>query len=136
MILLGRRSDRRMERRWHYFLASALGAAGILVTTFSLGNLMWSLIGLCIMSIGKLSQTPLFFTAVSEYLPKKTAAGGIAMVSSLGALGPSVIPYLMAWITSRTGSQANGLYVVMFLYLVSGLLLLAVVRGAHSETRR
>jgi D-galactonate transporter len=135
MIMLGRSSDRHMERRWHYFLASALGAAGILVTIFSLGNLTWSLIGLCIMSIGKLSQTPLFFTAVSEYLPKKTAAGGIAMVSSLGALGPSVIPYLMAWITSRTGSQANGLYVVMCLYLLSGLLLLAVVRGARSETR-
>ena len=87
------------------------------------------------MSIGKLSQTPLFFTTVSEYLPKKTAAGGIALVSRLGALGPSVIPYLMAWITSRTGSQANGLYVVMVLYLLSGFLLLAVVRGSRSNNQ-
>lgn len=129
MVLLGRSSDRRRERRWHFFAASILGAAGILLTIFSLGNLTWSLIGLCIMSLGKLSQTPLFFTSVSEYLPRKTAAGGIAMISSVGAIGPSVIPYLMALTTSRTGSQASGLYVVMVLYLLSGLLLLAVVRA-------
>jgi D-galactonate transporter len=135
MILLGRSSDRRVERRWHFFISSALGAAGILMTIFSLGNLAWSLAGLCVMSVGKLSQTPLFFTAVSEYLPKKTAAGGIAMVSSVGALGPSVIPYLMAWITSHTGSQANGLYVVMVLYLVAGFLLLAIVRGSSNRHR-
>ena len=133
MIFLGRSSDRRVERRWHFVIASGLGAAGILMTIFSLGNLAWSLAGLCVMSVGKLSQTPLFFTAVSEYLPKKTAAGGIALVSSLGALGPSVIPYLMALITSRTGSQTSGLLVVLVLYLVAGGLLLAVKRGARGE---
>ncbi len=135
MIMLGRSSDRRVERRWHFFISSGLGAVGILITIFSLGNLAWSLVGLCVMSVGKLSQTPLFFTTVSEYLSKKTAAGGIALVSSLGALGPSVIPYLMAWITHRTGSQANGLYVVMVLYLLSGFLLLAVVRGSRRNNQ-
>ena len=33
-----------------------------------------------------------YFAALSEYMPKKTAAAGIALISSLGNLGPAVMP--------------------------------------------
>ncbi|MDM0117858.1 MFS transporter [Variovorax sp. J22R133] len=136
MILIGRSSDRKLERRLHFFAACAIASVGVAITLFTQGNLVASLLGLCIMAIGQASQTPLFFTAVSEYLPKKTAAGGIALISSLGNLGPAVMPSVMTLITTGTGSQTNSLYLVIAMWIASGLLLLAVVRPSATRATR
>jgi D-galactonate transporter len=136
MVLIGRSSDKHMERRMHFFGACAIGALGVAITLYTQGNLIGSLVGLCLMTIGQASQTPLFFTAISEYLPRKTAAGGIALISSLGNLGPAVMPLTMTWVTTTTGSQTSSLYIVMGMWLASGFLLLALMRpGAVGHPR-
>ncbi|MDN5851498.1 MAG: MFS transporter [Actinomycetia bacterium] len=128
MVLIGRSSDKRMERRWHFFAASLICAAGITLTIFTEGLLVASLIGLCIMAIGQGSTTPLFFTAVSEYFPVASAAVGLAVVSSLGNLGPAVMPPILAWVGTVTGSQAASLAVIAALYVVAALVLVAAIR--------
>ena len=40
--------------------------------------------GLTLAGLGFVSATPLFFTTTTEYLSKASAAGGIALISSLG----------------------------------------------------
>ncbi|MEJ8853497.1 MFS transporter [Variovorax robiniae] len=127
MILVGRNSDRTGERRFHYFISVALAAIGMGITTLTIGNLTGSLLALCIATIGMTSATPLFWTAATEYLPKASAAGGIAFVSSLGAIGPSVFPSINAAITKATGSPTAGIYAVMVAYFICGSLLVAVV---------
>jgi D-galactonate transporter len=134
-VLIGRSSDRHLERRWHFVFCTALAATGLLVTIIFQGNLVGSLAGLCIMMTGQASTTPLFFTATSEYIPKKTAAGGIALVSSLGNLGPSIMPLFTTWINSQTGSPVYSLYLVMALFLTAGLIIAVILRPAgHTQT--
>lgn len=128
MVLFGRSSDRHMERRWHFFIAAVVCAAGIALTVFTKGLLVPSLIGICIMSIGQGSTTPLFFTAVSEYFPAKSAAIGVAVVSSLGNLGPAVLPPILAGIRTSTGSQTASLAVISLLYLAAALLLIVTIK--------
>lgn len=130
MVLIGRSSDAHRERRWHFMLSTSLAAAGVLMTILTQGNLVGSLAGLCLMSIGQSAMTPIFFAAVSEYVPRKTAAGGIALISSLGNLGPFVTPSLVASINSATGTQVASLAVVMTLWIAAGAILTFVLRPA------
>jgi nitrate/nitrite transporter NarK len=73
----------------------------------------------------------LFFTTITEYLSKASAAGGIALISSLGNLGPAVAPSLTGYITATTGNSLLSTYLVVGAYLLSGVLLLIIVKPAN-----
>src|SRR6476620_1154389 len=129
-ILMGRHSDKTRERRWHYVTCVAVGAVGLLAITFSNGNLVASVTGLTLAGLGFVSATPLFFTTTTEYLSKASAAGGIALISSLGNLGPAVAPSLTGYISATTGNSLYSTYLIVAAYLLSGLLLLMIVKAA------
>ncbi len=131
MVLIGRSSDRTKERRWHFFACTVIAAVGLGITILTQGSLVGSMIGLCIAVIGITSATPLFFTVTSEYLSKAAAAGGIALISSLGNLGAAVSPSVTGAINAATGSPTTACMLVMALYLLSGLLLMVVIRAAR-----
>ena len=135
MVLIGRSSDRHAERRWHFVFCTVLAFTGVAVAALSQGNLVLSLFGMCLLLMGQSSSTPIFFAGVSEYLPKDTAAGGIALISSLGNLGPAVLPVITTRITTATGSQTASLYLVGAMWLAAGLLLMLVMRPATEQLR-
>jgi D-galactonate transporter len=132
-ILMGRHSDKTRERRWHYVACVAIAALGLLLTTFTQGNLLASIAGLTLAGLGVVSATPLFFTTITEYLSRASAAGGIALISSLGNLGPAAAPSVTGYITATTGSSLDSTYLVVGAYLLSGLLLLLIVRPANPD---
>src|SRR5215472_7220398 len=132
MVLIGRSSDKRKERRWHFIACTAIAAIGLLFTTATQGNFMGSMASLCFAVIGIASATPLFFAVTTEYLSKEAAAGGIALISSLGNLGAAVSPPVTTAINASTGSPVYSMYLVAALYLLSGILLLVTVRAARS----
>ncbi|MGP0088134.1 MAG: MFS transporter [Steroidobacteraceae bacterium] len=136
MILIGRSSDKLHERRWHFAACTAIGAVGLGITTLTQGNLVGSLTALCFAAIGITAATPVFFTLITEYLSTAAAAGGIALISSLGNLGPAVSPSINGLITQRTGSPAYSMYLVMALYILAGLILLIAVRAAKAPGAR
>jgi len=133
MILIGRNSDKHGERRWHFAASVTLAAIGLGITTLTQGDLSASLAGLSLAVIGIASATPLFFTITTEYLSKVGAAAGIALISSLGNLGAAASPAVTGAITARTGSPVYSMYLVMALYLLSGIILLLAVRSAKAH---
>jgi D-galactonate transporter len=135
MVLIGRSSDRMKERRWHFVVCVLIAAAGLGITTVTQGNFAASLAGLCVAVVGIASATPLFFTVTTEYLSKEAAAGGIALISSLGNLGAAASPAVTGAITASTGSPVYAMYLVMGLYVLSGVLLLLVVRAVARTGR-
>ena len=136
MILIGRNSDRRHERRWHFASCVAIGAIGLFITTLLQGNLVGSIVALSFATIGIAAATPLFFALITEYLSKAAAACGIALISSLGNLGPAVSPSLNGLIQQATGSTAYGIYLVMAMYILAGIILLATVHAARAGEPR
>jgi D-galactonate transporter len=132
-VLMGRHSDKTRERRWHYATCVIVAAIGLITITFSNGNLLASVIGLTLAGLGFVSATPLFFTTITEYLSKASAAGGIALISSLGNLGPAVAPSVTGYITAETGSSLYSTYLIVGAYILSGLLLLTIVEAADSN---
>jgi len=136
MILIGRNSDKHHERRWHFAACVAIGAVGLGITTLLAGNLVGSIIALSFATIGIAAATPLFFALITEYLSKAAAACGIALISSLGNLGPAVSPSLNGLIQQWTGSTAYGIYLVMAMYVLAGLILLVAVHAARTMEPR
>lgn len=133
MLMIGRSSDRRHERRWHFFGATVMAAVGLAITVVSKGSFLPSLLGLCVMTIGTTALTPVFFTTAAEYVPKKTSAAGIAMISSLGNLGAVSIPPMLVWINGKTGAPYTSLMLMMAIFVLSGVVLLCGVRAAPNR---
>ena len=135
MILIGRNSDKLHERRWHFAACVAIAAIGLGITTLLRGNLAGSIVALSFAVIGIAAATPLFFTLITEYLSVAAAAAGIALISSLGNLGPAVSPSINGLIIQYTGSNAYSMYLVMAMYVLAGLILLVTVRAAKASER-
>lgn len=131
-VWIGRRSDRHRERRWHYAFCVGVAAAGMGVIALAQGSFIASMAGLTLAAIGWIAATPLFFTTVTEYLSVASAAGGIALISSLGNLGPAAGPSVTGWLTAQTGSPLYSMGLVMGFYALSGVIVLRVVQAAKA----
>jgi D-galactonate transporter len=132
-VWIGRHSDKHRERRWHYAACVATAAAGMGVIALAQGNFTIAMAGLTLAGIGWIAATPLFFTTTTEYLSAASAAGGIALISSLGNLGPAAGPSVTGWITAQTGSPLYSMGLVMAFYVLSGIILLLVVRASRAS---
>jgi ACS family tartrate transporter-like MFS transporter len=121
MILWGRRSDARRERRWHVALPSWWAAAGLLVATLPVPPSV-SVVALAFAVSGRWSSIPPFWGLPTAFLSGTAAAGGIALINSIGNLGGFVGPYLMGWFKQQTGNYDVGLRVLAGAFIVGGIL--------------
>ncbi|MEX3964541.1 MFS transporter [Paraburkholderia sp. EG286B] len=108
MVLWGRHSDRRLERKRHVALALAVAAAGIAAAA-GLDNPVLKMLALSIAGFGIFGCLPVIWTLPAAFLSGAAAAGGIAAVNSLGNLAGFFGPYAMGWIKDSTGGFGAGL---------------------------
>jgi MFS transporter, ACS family, tartrate transporter len=121
MLLWGASSDRHDERRWHFCVAAVLAAAG-LVGAGMFGSSFLALAFMSVATIGLYGSKPAFWPMPSVFLTGTAAAGGIAMVNSIGNLGGYVGPFVVGWIKDSTGSFESGLYFLAACALASAVI--------------
>ncbi|WP_194464073.1 MFS transporter [Bradyrhizobium sp. CCBAU 53340] len=104
MMLWARLSDKGGERSW--FVASALlvGAASLVVCGYATSSALVSIVALCGAVIGIMCYQSTFWPIPSSFLTGSAAAGGLAMIVSIGNLGGFVGPYLIGVIKQSTDS--------------------------------
>ncbi|MBF6989072.1 MULTISPECIES: MFS transporter [unclassified Cupriavidus] len=129
MVWSGMHSDKTGERRMHCALATLTAGVGLSLTGMLLGNAIAALCALSLAAIGILAAFPVFWSLPAAFLAGTAAAGGIALVNSIGNLAGFVAPYLIGTLKASTGSLASGLYFVAALEVVATLLVLTFVRG-------
>jgi MFS family permease len=127
MVVLGRSSDRRAERRVHFALASFLGAAGIVISNLFRQNTLIAMVGLTLATMGILATLPLFWPMPTDVLAGTSAAAGIAWINSLGNLGGFFAPSIVGWFTDLTKRSDYGLYVIAGALVLGSFLVLAFV---------
>jgi len=131
MVLVSRRSDRRLERRWHAAVPAALGGiALILMATGPSPPLMLALLSL--LALGVYSYPGPFWAIPSEFLTGYSAAAGIAMINAIGNLGGLVGPWVIGAMSSWTGSIYGGLGLTGIPLLASAVLLLWLPIRVHA----
>ena len=135
MVAVGSSSDRMMERRWHFAGCGLLGALAFLALPVGSDSSAITALLLTLAAIGNLSAVALYWTIPTSYLKGKGAAGGIAAVSMVGAIGSGVSPSIIGWLKVQTGSLYVGLAVVAIIGLVGVVLVLTTLPAkAPAET--
>ena len=136
MVLIGRHSDKKQERRWHFSVCMMLAAAAIAgLGALSLGaNSLWMLIILlCFATVGVVSAVPVFWTIPPRYLAPQDAAAGVALINSLGHLGGVIGPAMVGFVLTSTGSTANALFALAIIMVLGTILLLLGTRNMPSS---
>ncbi|MDH2521162.1 MFS transporter [Acinetobacter baumannii] len=126
MILAGRSGDHFQERRWHLIIPMCAGALALTFATLFASNLTLSLICLCIAASGVLTASSLFWMLPTNFLGGVSAAAGIAAVNSFANLAGFCSPYLIGWVTTNTGSNAIGMFLITTVLIFGASLVLRV----------
>jgi ACS family tartrate transporter-like MFS transporter len=125
MIANGLHSDRTGERRWHVAMPAFFSAIGWAMCPF-LESPGWFIFSLAIMQMGIMSMLPTFWSLPTAFLSGTAAAGGIALINSLGNLGGFVAPNILGQFKEVTGSFTGGLLTIAAILVVGGILALCV----------
>ena len=129
MICVGRSADKRNERRWHLIVPMLVGMIGLVIAAHFSNNIIISMIGLILATSGVLTALPMFWTVPQALLGTAAAAGGLAMINSIGNLAGFVSPYLIGWIKDATNSTDVALYIIGACVLVAALLILRIEKS-------
>lgn len=139
MFFWGRRSDRKQEREWHVLWAMLTGALGFVLAAacthqafaanFSPAlNQAMATLGFSLVAAGVYSALTTFWPLPSMRLCGTAAAGGIAVINSLGNLGGFVGPYIIGALKDSPYGYPGGL-LVSALFLAFGAILVVVTRS-------
>jgi MFS family permease len=125
MLLVSRHSDRTGERRGHVAAAAIASAAGFALSAY-FRNPYLAMAGLTLAFVGIKSTLGPFWAMSTAFLTGTAAAGGIALINSVGNLGGFVGPYVVGVIQDRTQSHLAALLILGSSLLCMGLLALTI----------
>ena len=101
-------SDHTRERRWHLMVPLLVMAAAFLVTG-STRDPSWVVPAFAVAITGFYATQGIFCAIPGSFLRGKSAAAGIALVTSMGILGGFAGPAWIGWMKDATGSYQLGL---------------------------
>ncbi|AJP51731.1 MFS transporter [Pseudomonas simiae] len=125
MYWIGRRSDRLGERRLHCAIPAATGAVLLILYPLAGGNLLVSM-ALLTLSISMMFMAYTVLWAMpSEHIKGEAAAGGIALINTIGLSGGFWGPAMIGWAKTATGSLDTGLIAVGCVFLCAAFVIIA-----------
>jgi MFS transporter, ACS family, tartrate transporter len=133
MVVWGRLSDRGSDRTIYPALSLALGAVGLTASALT-PTPVSTIVALCVAVMGINSYTATFWAVPSGFLTGRAAAGGIAMIVSIGNLGGFAGPYLIGVTRELSGGFTAPLLAVGGILLLGALMMLALGRQIRRET--
>jgi ACS family tartrate transporter-like MFS transporter len=130
MVWWGTHADRRGEHRLHTAAACFLNFAGLAVCVF-LNDPIPMMIAIILSQMGQSAIAPTFWALPTAMLTGTAAAGGIALINSVGNLGGFLGPFMMGAIKDATGSFTIGLLSIAMGTLVATVVLLLLGPERH-----
>ena len=121
-------ADRRHQHRLVASLTLVMAALGMAASVMFATPLA-GIAALCLAAAGFIAVQPVFWTFPSRRLSGQAAAGGIALINSLGAVGGFVAPIVKTWAETHFQSPAAGLYLLSSTTLLAAALMLGLRRG-------
>jgi ACS family tartrate transporter-like MFS transporter len=132
MVPVGRHSDRTGERRWHVALGAMTSAAGFALSAW-FQNPYLAMAALTLAFVGIKSMMGPFWAMGTAVLSGTAAAGGIALINSVGNIGGFVGPTIVGSVVDKTGSPSIALLVLGGALLAMGLIATTIRTGTGKE---
>jgi len=129
MLLVGRSADLHKERRWHLVVPMLMGALGLVIAVNFATQPAIAILGLTIATMGALTGLPMFWPVPTAMLSAGAAAGGLALINSMGQMAGFLSPYLVGFVKDATGSTDVALYLLAAVIVGGSLLALRMTRG-------
>ena len=120
MCLWARHSDRAGERTWHLVIPALIATAAFAYGSVT-DNVYLAIAAFTFGAMGIYSQLPLFWTLPTAMLTGSAAAGGIALINSIGNLSGWLAPTLIGWLKDHTQGYAAGLLVIAGSMALAGI---------------
>jgi MFS family permease len=125
MLLWAKRVDMSGRRIANLAMACLLS---VLALGFSIAfhELVPALVGITLALVGTNAARAIFYTIPSRFLSGQAAAGGIALINTMGAMGGFVGPYLVGYLKDKTGSFEAGMIGMAAVLAIATLLTLSL----------
>jgi ACS family tartrate transporter-like MFS transporter len=122
MVLVGRHSDRRQERKRHVAVCALTAALGLVLAARFAESLPLVVLSFTLSQLGQRSVQGVFWAIPPLFLGGTAAAAGIALINAVGNLGGFVGPSVVGFLRSAGRGYESGL-----LFLAGALTLQAVL---------
>ncbi len=127
MVLVGMRSDRTGERRWHTAIPAFVGAGALMAAGYGSSTLVVvACIGLGLVCAE--SMVGPFWAMATSRMAGLSAAAGIAVINSLANLGGYYGPDIIGFFRKLNGGFRGGLLAIGATLAMSGVIALIVGR--------
>jgi len=134
LIVVSRHSDRTLERRYHSALPCLACAAGVASIGLFAHYPLMTFAALAVGTAASVSASAPFWQFPPMLLTGSAAAGGIALINSIGSFSGLFAPWAVGWLRDQTGQTSTGLYVVAALEVIAAFLILRYLpRSSRSE---
>lgn len=134
LVLWGRRSDLKLERRFHTAAPIILSSMGMIVAAL-LTDPTLRMVAFCCAAIGTWAAMPAFWSLCFENIPVSVAAGAIALINAIANLGGFIGPSVMGFFRDHTGGFAVGLFVLAGVNAIAALIVIIVDRRRSAQER-
>jgi ACS family tartrate transporter-like MFS transporter len=129
MIIFSRSSDHTGERVWHLIIPCLLGGIGLVMAGLFLSvSPVLAIAAFSLASFGISGSLPVFWNLPTAFLGAAAAAGGIAVINSVGNIAGYAAPQLVGFLRDFTGNYEIPMLVMGALVLVAGVLVPLAVR--------
>ncbi|MBX6314210.1 MAG: MFS transporter [Isosphaeraceae bacterium] len=132
-LFVGWSSDRTKERRLHTAVPIYLGAAGLVCTLLSRGNLWLTVFLFTLALMGLKAYLPAFWSLPSLFLTEAAAAGSIGLINSVGNLGGQLGPTVIGGVEKLTGSFVGGILFLSVSMATSATIVMLLGLGHRTE---
>jgi MFS family permease len=118
MVPWARHADQTGERVWHVAIPAIVGGVAIPAALYMTDPYV-AMVAITLSTCSVMCALPAFWALPSTFLTGVAAAGGIALINSLGNLSGFSGPYVTGWLTDVTGDAKLAMWVVGVLSLAA-----------------
>ena len=123
MVTIGRLSDGSGRRSGWVSALCVLAAVGFVIAGMFDKSTVMVVVALGVMGTGVVASIPAFWALPPKLVKGAGAAGGIALINTLGQLGGIVSPVMVGRIKDLSGSTTPALYVIAALAVLCALVI-------------
>ncbi|MGZ3580661.1 MAG: MFS transporter [Syntrophales bacterium] len=124
MLWIGRSSDKTLERRWHTLICAIVAGLGLGFSAAFGSTTMIAVVAVTVGLVGIMACLSIFWSVPTALLAGTAAAGGIALINSMGNLSGFVAPYMLGYIKDMTKSLSLGLYGLAAFVIIGGIMVM------------
>lgn len=132
LIVTGRSSDRKNEKKMHIFIPMMMGIVSLGLSILVYPNILLSLATLMIAAIGIGAGFGTFWSLPSVFLSETAAAVGVGLIGTVGNLGGFIGPSVTGYLKSTTGSFVMPTIFLIIILLGAALLILSLKKRTIS----